>query len=88
MRSYQSPKGDLIVATFEQTPCSCGISGINDDGTPEYDGTGSQMHWDDQKPITRDGKILFQCEDGKLWTFDQLTVREDAADDEDNQPEA
>jgi hypothetical protein len=72
MKTYKSPTGAEIIATLETTPCTCGISGINADGTPVYDGSGSSMLWDEQTPIRHDGKPLFVDENGEQWTFDQL----------------
>jgi hypothetical protein len=43
---------------------------------PEYSGE-TEIWWNDQKTILREGKIVFVDEDNKVWTFDQLTVLEE-----------
>jgi hypothetical protein len=73
MTDFKSPTGDLIVAILETTPCRVGITSISADGREvEYDGTGSQMFWDDQKPVKRNDSYVFLDENGGEWTFDQL----------------
>ncbi|KQS84300.1 hypothetical protein ASG58_21255 [Rhizobium sp. Leaf383] len=73
MNQYRTPTGALIIGATETTPCVASIAGINADGTPEYDGNGSTMDWDNQTARTRGDKILFVDENGAEWTFDQLT---------------
>lgn len=75
---YKSPNGDLINGTAEKVLATAGITAINDDGTPIYDGE-TEIHWDTQETEIRDGKILYTCESGHEWTFDQL-VKVEAAD--------
>lgn len=78
MSGYKAPNGKLIDRIFETTPCAVGITSISDDGKQvEYDGHGSDMLWDEQKPIERNGSFVFLDEDGGEWTFDQLTKVED-----------
>jgi len=79
MTDYRAPNGQQIIGTAEKVLCTASIDGIDDDGLPDYAG-GSEVHWDTQETQTRDGKILFVCENGDEWTFDQLTKVDD--DDE------
>ncbi|AGC36164.1 hypothetical protein B7L88_gp124 [Rhizobium phage RHEph10] len=76
---YRSPTGNVIVGTAETVLALAQIIGINQDGTPEYEG-GTTIHWDTQRTLTRDGKILFTDEAGEDWTFDQLTENEEDTD--------
>jgi hypothetical protein len=85
MKAYVSPNGDAIVAALVLTPGKCGISGINDDGSPEFDYSGTEHFYDDSYAKTRGGKQLFLCEGGSEWTFDQLVV---AADEEEEDEDA
>ena len=73
---YQAPNGELIVGMVEAIPATAFVNGLDDSGFPEYAG-GSSIHWDDQKPITRLGKLIYRCNGGSDWTFDQLTKVED-----------
>jgi hypothetical protein len=72
MSRYRAPNGERIIGTLETLPSTVYIEGIDDGGFPLYAG-GSSIHWDDQTPKTRDGKIIFLCDSGQEWTFDQLT---------------
>jgi hypothetical protein len=76
VKKYASPTGSPIIGTSENVLATAYISGINDDGTPEYEG-GSKIHWDTQETSLKDGKIMFTDEAGEDWTFDQLTVIEE-----------
>ncbi len=80
-RKYAAPNGSPICGSAEFVLATASISSINADGTPVYDGGGTEIHWDTQKQFTRDGKPLFVDEDGAEWTFDQLTVIEESIDD-------
>jgi hypothetical protein len=37
----------------------------------------TEMFWDDQETIERDGKVIFVDEQGEEWTFDELVLAED-----------
>lgn len=76
MADYRAPNGQLIQGTLEQIPGVALISGIGDEGEPEYDGE-TKVWWDDQKTLTRDGKTIFVDDEGFEWTFDQLTKVEE-----------
>ncbi|THK33458.1 hypothetical protein EHS39_36220 [Ensifer sp. MPMI2T] len=81
-QNYKSPNGSPIVGTAEKILATANITGINPDGTPNYEG-GSDIHWDTQKALVRDGKILFVDEDGDEWTFDQLVLVEEDSEEDD-----
>ncbi|TAV38809.1 hypothetical protein ELI33_17115 [Rhizobium ruizarguesonis] len=69
---YLSPEGHTIVGTCETILATAWISDIDPEtGEPKYDG-GTEIHWDSQETIQRDGQILFVCSEGSEWTFDQL----------------
>ncbi|MGR9276154.1 hypothetical protein ACU8KI_16250 [Rhizobium leguminosarum] len=70
---YVSPNGYAIVGTAETVLATAWISEIDPEtGEPEYEG-GTKIYWDTQETLERDGKILFVCQNGEEWTFDQLT---------------
>ncbi len=79
-RKYQAPTGSPICGSAEFVLVTASIAGIKPDGTPEYDGARSEVHWDTQKQVMRDDKPLFVDENGEEWTFDQLTVIGESAD--------
>ena len=82
MALYLSPHGDSIVGTSDIVRATALISGINDDGSPVYAGQ-SEIDWDSQATKTRDGCIVYLCEAGEEWTFDQLVKAEEDEGDED-----
>ena len=83
MSTWLAPNGREIVATLEKLIGTCDISDISDDGTPEHDGTGTEVDWDSQETATRDGKVIYLDDGGDEWTFDQLTKQDE--DDEDDE---
>ncbi|MGO7308821.1 hypothetical protein ACCS91_33740 [Rhizobium ruizarguesonis] len=77
--TYRSPNGHEIIGTAEIILATAPISGINADGTPIYTSWAStEVDWDTQETVKRDGKILFVDEEGDEWTFDQLVPEEDS----------
>lgn len=83
----KSPKGHLIQGTAEIIKGTAGVTfGVGKDGaiTWDYDGSGTAVDWNSQETEKRDGRDLFICENGQLWTLDQLTIEDDgeAEDDE------
>ena len=90
-RKYLSPGGVPIVGTLERLSGLARISGISDEGEPEFSGgtevcwdeQGTEVFWDDQITATRKGKIVYLDENGGEWTFDQLTPEPDEEDEED-----
>lgn len=81
MPQYKSPTGALIIGTKEIVPGIALINGISEDGEPEYDGE-TDVDWNGQTSVLRDGKPLFVDENEEEWTFDQLTVSDDEDEDE------
>ncbi len=74
MARYQSPNGSPIVGVLESCPCKAFIEDISEDGkSVTYGTTGSEMDWDSQRPVIRDGSLVFIDDDGEEWPFDQLT---------------
>ncbi|MBY5537713.1 hypothetical protein HFO58_31985 [Rhizobium leguminosarum] len=70
--NFTSPNGHPIVGTAETVLATAWISSIDPETQePEYEG-GTQIYWDTQESLTRDGKLLFVCSEGEEWTFDQL----------------
>ncbi|MCO5145399.1 MAG: hypothetical protein M9895_04365 [Aquamicrobium sp.] len=80
MKTYLSPDGSEILGTLETLIGRAEIIGINDDGTPEYQG-GTEVFWNAQKTVRRDGQIVYLDEAGREWTFDEL-VPADMEEDE------
>jgi hypothetical protein len=83
IKSYLSPNGSRILGTSELLYARADIIGIDEEtGEPEFDGH-TEVFWDTQSTQTKkDGhtvRILYLCEDGEEWTFDQL-VPDDAED--------
>lgn len=82
MANYVSPKGSPIIGTLERLTGRAELEGIDPEtGEPEYAG-GTEIFYDDQTTVTRDGKIVFLDESGEEWTFDQLVLDESDDDDE------
>jgi hypothetical protein len=80
LKTYQSPNGSTITEILEQVHCGAAIESISDDGkTVVYSG-GTDVFWDDQKPVVREGKLIFLDDNGDEWTFDQLTAVEETVD--------
>jgi hypothetical protein len=79
MKKYQSPKGDAIVGTVETLQATALIIGINDDGSPEWQGS-TEIDWDSQATTMNGDKFVYICDVGEEWTFDQLTAVEETAD--------
>ncbi|MHC2249951.1 hypothetical protein [Bradyrhizobium elkanii] len=84
MKEYVSPTGSPIKGTKELLTGRCGISGIEDDGTPVHDGDGTVIFYDDQVTETKDGKTVFLDDNGAEWTFDQLTPVDEEEDEDDD----
>lgn len=84
-KEYVSPTGKPILGTLEKLTARAEITGINDDGTPEYEGD-TEVFWDSQETAELDGKVIFLDEDGYEWTFDQLKPVEESEDEPDAAP--
>lgn len=76
---FHAPNGKEIVRILESVPVGANISGISEDGDTVYYAGGSNVYWDDQKPVHRPGPFSFVYldEDGAEYTFDQLTKGEE-----------
>jgi len=69
---YVSPNGALIIGTAEMVAATAWITDIEPlTGSPVYRGD-TEVHWDSQQTRQQNGKIIYVCEDGDEWTFDQL----------------
>lgn len=88
MTSYVAPNGEEVVKVLEVISATFAISGIGEDGSPEYeDGAEADVDWDSQKPVKRNGHHVYLTDDGSEWTFDQLTAVEDDDEDDDGDDE-
>ena len=86
MANYLSPTGSPIIGTLERLSGRAEIIGIDHTtGEPEYQG-GTEIFYDDQETVTRDGKMVFLDEAGGEWTFDQLVQEVDEDEDDDGCP--
>lgn len=84
MPRYASPNGVPIDRVLETVPCGAGIKDIAADGSSvEYDPSGSDVFWDDQRPVKRNGSFVFLDADGDEWTFDQLVLVEAYSEEDD-----
>lgn len=80
-----APNGQEIVSTLEVLHGTCGVTfERKPDGTVEvdFDGSGTDVDWDSQATVTREGKRVFLDESGNEWTEDQITYRDDADEEE------
>ena len=81
MTTWLSPSGSPIVGTLEKLTGVARCT-IHADGVRTYDsGEGTEIDWDSQETVVRDGKVIFVDEDGEEWTFDQLTQEQEDEDD-------
>jgi hypothetical protein len=72
LKTYRTPNGDLIVGTLETLKGISGISGINPEtGVPQHSGN-TEVFWDDQQSVMRNGGFVFLDEGGDEWSFDEL----------------
>src|SRR5215469_8901770 len=69
---YFSPRGAKIVGTYARVMVRADIVGFDPDtGEPEFEGY-TEVFWDTQETVERDGKPLYLDEDGYEWTVDQI----------------
>lgn len=81
MAKYVSPTGHEIIGTKERIPAVAIITGIEPDGSPIYAGS-TDIDWNGQGAVyDADGNMLFVDADNESWTFDQLTLKEEAYND-------
>lgn len=72
MKRYESPNGTAIIGILETVICRADINGISADGSAvEYAGN-TEVFWDEQKPVSRNGSFVFLDTDGAEWAFDQI----------------
>ncbi|TPL66571.1 hypothetical protein [Mesorhizobium sp. B2-4-1] len=67
----KAPDGTEIVGTLETTPGTCGVI-FNEDGSYDFDGTGTQHNYDGQETVTAAGQVVFVDENGGEWLQCQL----------------
>jgi hypothetical protein len=89
MAKLYSPAGTEIRGTWDRIPGTALIQNDgevtrNEDGTFEFEWAGgTDVHWDDQVTLTRNGHRLFVCEDGEIWPENVLELREEEDEDDD-----
>lgn len=84
LRSYLSPRGAKIIGTLEVIQAVALIDGIHDKaepttpeklgvvvGEPEWSGE-TQVDWDSQKTVTRNGSRVYVDADYQEWAFSDL----------------
>ncbi|ESY35716.1 hypothetical protein NKK48_30240 [Mesorhizobium sp. C386A] len=67
----KAPDGTAIDRTKEVILGECGIN-WNDDGSFDFDGSGTQPDWDSQETATLAGQTVFFDEAGREWLESQL----------------
>jgi len=71
-KKWYSPYGELIVLSKETLYAYAGIKGIDPDTfQPEYTGS-SDVDWDSQNQVTKDGQAVYVDNTGEEWRFDEL----------------
>ena len=80
MSQYKGPNGEHILGTLEALSAVAIISGVKEDGTIEYEGS-TDIFWDDQKTVIKDGERVFVDPNGNLFLESQLTITEDEGSD-------
>lgn len=70
-KRYVSPTGAAIVGTLETLTGLALASTYDEEGEPQYDGE-TEIDWDSQETVKRDGKVVYLDEGGGEWTWDQL----------------
>jgi hypothetical protein len=85
-KQYVSPTGAPIQGTLELLSGVCRVDGVNDDGTPSYLESGTEIFWDDQQTAKKNGKLVYLDLNGAEWTFDQLKLQEETMADDGMKP--
>ncbi|TPL42571.1 hypothetical protein [Mesorhizobium sp. B2-4-5] len=67
----KAPDGTEIVGTLETTPGVCGIL-FDEDGSYDFDGTGTEHNYDGQETVTIAGQTVFVDYNGNEWLEGQL----------------
>lgn len=85
LKAY-APNGIEIIGTKELVP---GMAPIHDwkrrdeNGKLDFEWSGgTEMDWDNQRTVERDGKLVFLDADDSEWTEDQVELREEEKTDE------
>lgn len=87
MHAY-SPNGTPIIGTLETITARAEISADtfarNADGSIvfEYEGE-TEVFWDDQETVRRNGEVIYLDEDGGEWTAAQIVLKDDDEEDDD-----
>lgn len=80
-----APNGKTITGTLEQLQGRANATRfeLDDDGTlrPDYHGD-TDVWWEGQETVTRDGQMVLVDREGNEFTLDQCTQVEVADDDE------
>ena len=85
MKILTAPTGTRLQGTLDLVPCIAQVDPENPmdaDGTINYVG-GTDMDWDGQTQVERDGEPVWVDEDGTEWKFSQLVWAEQDEDDDD-----
>jgi hypothetical protein len=78
-----SPDGHLIIGTLDTLTCRADIEfdtwSRGENGNIDFEWAGSsEMFYDEQKTVERDGKRVYLDEEGNDWAEDQLVLRTEA----------
>lgn len=81
-----APNGLEILGTYEMCPCRAEITQGSfkreADGSIEFDYYGeTEMFYDAQKIVKKDGECLYLDSDGNEWKESELVLREDDEDE-------
>lgn len=78
LRAY-APNGSPIIGTADLVYCCAyGTVTRQPDGSAEIEYNGeTKVYWDTQETTARDGKMLFQAEDGFDYTEEELEWKDD-----------
>lgn len=83
-----APNGSQIIGTFENITARAEIVADTftklPDGTLEFEyAGGTEVFWDDQRTIQKDGEDIYLAEDGTEWKQSELTLRDEEEDEDD-----
>lgn len=68
---FKSPSGSPIVGTYERLTARANATEYSATGEPDYAGD-TEVFWDEQKTVMRDGSMIYLDEDGMEWIFTDL----------------
>lgn len=76
--NYVAPNGSQITGTAETVLCTARVNGIEPNGKggfdPSYAGD-TDVSWDTQETVVREGQRIFVDETGSEWPENKLVVR-------------